>query len=269
VDAWITSKPGEQIIKLTRSQSYFDNSIAPGLTSATVTVTNETAGRVFNFISEGDDGKYKWLPTGVKDSIGRPGDKFSLYIKTGSEEFISESTTGRVPAIDSITFTFMKASGFFPDYYLGEFWAKDFEGMGDTYWIKAWKNDTLLLRPSEINIAYDAGFSEGSVFDGATFIAPIRQGISPFDTKDNGELISPYAVGDSVYVEIVSISKQAFNFLSEVSIQTDRPGGFGELFTSPFANVRTNISNINPNGKKVVGFFNVGSASGKGKRFVK
>jgi hypothetical protein len=53
-----------------------------------------------------------------------------------------------------------------------------------------------------------------------------------------------------------------------VIIQSDRPGGFGELFASPFANVRTNIINSNPNGNKAVGFFNVGTVSGLGKKFV-
>jgi hypothetical protein len=175
---------------------------------------------------------------------------------------------GRVPKVDSITFTYVEPSGFFSEYYLGEFWARDLKGFGDTYWIKTWKNDTLLLKPSEINIAYDASFTESNATDNITFIPPIRQAISPFEIDDQGNFISPYSVGDSVYVEIYSISKAAFYFLNEVIIQTDRPGGFGELFASPFANVRTNIINSNPNGNKAVGFFNVGTISGLGKKFV-
>jgi hypothetical protein len=268
VDAWLTSKPQGQIIKLTYTQPYFEDTTPPGVTSATVVVTNETDGRVFNFNQDGSDGLYKWIPASATDSLGKPGDAFSLSIQTGGEEFISATSMGRAPAIDSITFTYKPASGFFTEYYLGEFWARDPAGFGDTYWIKAWRNDTLLLKPSEINIAYDAGFTEGGGVDGVTFIAPIRQAISPFETDDQGQLISPYEGGDSVYVEIHSISKAAFNFLYEVTIQTDRPGGFAELFASPFANVRTNIINADPNGKKAVGFFNVGTVSGLGKKFV-
>lgn len=268
VDAWITSSPAKQTIKLTQTKPYFDNTALTGVTGATVSVKNETDGRTFVFNQNGAEGKYEWLPATATDSIGKTGDNFTLTVINGTEQYSSATQLGRVPALDSITFTYQKPSGIIPEHYLGEFWANDPDGKGDTYWIKAWKNDTLLLKPSEINIAFDAGFSEGGAFDGTTFIAPIRQAISPFEVDDNNKFISPYKFGDSVYVEIHSISKQAFNFLTQVVIQTDRPGGFSELFAAPFSNVSTNIFNNNQNGKRAVGFFNVGSVRGKGKKFV-
>ena len=268
VDAWLTNQPKEQIIKLTETQPYFDNTTPPPVSSATILLKNETNGRVFIFSEEASTGLYKWIPSSVLDSIGKSGDEFLLSVIVGMDEFTSSSKLGRAPTIDSISFTYEKPSGFFPEHYLGEFWATDNPGTGDTYWIKAWKNDTLLLKPSEINIAYDAGFTEGGNIDGVAFIPPIRQAISPFEFDDNGNFISPYAFGDSVYVEIHSINKQAFNFLFQVTIQTDRPGGFAELFAAPFSNVSTNIVNTNPNGKKAVGFFNVGVVRGKGRKLV-
>jgi hypothetical protein len=54
-----------------------------------------------------------------------------------------------------------------------------------------------------------------------------------------------------------------------VAIQTDRPGGFAELFSTPLANVSTNITNANVNGSKAVGFFNVSAVSSAGKKYVK
>ena len=267
VDAWLNSKPQEQIIKLTYTQPYFENTNPPGVSAATVVVSNKTDGRDFVF-NESESGIYRWIPQNTTDSIGKTGDNFSLSVVTGPDEYIATSVMGRVPAVDSITFTYVEPSGFFPEYYVGEFWARDLKGLGDTYWIKAWKNDTLLLKPSEINIAYDASFTESNATDNIVFIPPIRQAINPFEINDRGEFIPPYIAGDSVYVEIYSINKAAFYFLNEVIIQTDRPGGFGELFASPFANVRTNIINTNPNGKKAVGFFNVGTVSGLGKKFV-
>ena len=121
-------------------------------------------------------------------------------------------------------------------------------------------------KPSEINLAYDAGFSAGGNFDGVSFITPIRQGINPFDQDDNDEIIPPYLPGDSVYVEIHSITLEAFNFMNEVAIQTNRPGGFSELFASPISNVSTNIFNANNSSRKALGFFNVAAVSGLGKR---
>jgi len=268
VDAWLNSQPKSQNIKLMQTQPYFDNGLPPGVSSATVSVKNETDSRIFIFNEEATTGNYSWTPSSATDSLGKTGDVFTLTITSGSDTYTANSVLGRVPSIDSITFTFEPASGFLPDYYYAEFWANEPIGSGDAYWIKAWRNDTLLAKPSEMNIAYDAGFTESGNIDGVTFIAPIRQGISPFDTDDDGQLISPYKVGDSVYVEIHSLSKAAFNFLFEVQIQTDRPGGFAELFAAPLANVHTNITNTNPSGKKAVGFFNIGMISRNGKRLI-
>lgn len=53
--------------------------------------------------------------------------------------------------------------------------------------------------------------------------------------------------------------------MSEVKIQTDRPGGFSELFASPLSNVSTNIVNVSGN-RKVLGFFNTSAVSSAGKR---
>ncbi len=63
-----------------------------------------------------------------------------------------------------------------------------------------------------------------------------------------------------------SISDEAFDFLNQVAIQTNRPGGFAELFANPIANVPTNITTVDANGPAVVGFFNVAAVSGLGTR---
>jgi len=189
-------------------------------------------------------------------------------IQAAGESYESFTKMGRVPVIDSVTFTFQEANSFQPDSYIAEFWAKDPVGSGDTYWIRATKNDTLLNKPSEINLAYDAGFSSGGNFDGITFIPPIRSDINPYVEDANKKQLSPYSAGDSVYVEINSISVSAFNYLQQVVTQTDRNGGFGELFSAPLANVSTNIDNTKENGKKAVGFFNVAAVSGNGKKLL-
>ncbi len=269
VDGWINDKPGPQTIKVMLTQSYFDNALPPGLSGATVTVENITSGRAYSFteISE-RKGDYVWTPATTSDRIGVPGDEFRLLIQTTSETYEAVSKMGRVPVMDSITFTFEEENSFQPDSWYAEFWAKDPDGAGDTYWIRTTKNDTLLNKPGEINIAYDAGFSKAANFDGLQFFPPIRYAINPFEQDENDKALSPYDPGDSIYVEINSITESAFNHLTLVISETDRPGGFGELFSSPLANVSTNINNVNPNGRKAVGFFNVASVSGGGKRLV-
>ena len=273
VDAWLDTEVKEQTIRVTLSQPYFDNTEPRGISNAKVTVTNETQGKVYEFLETWPDAKrltipgtYFWRPSGPNESIGVVGDKFKLVVETETDRYEARAAIGRVPVIDSLTFLFEEELGFLPDRYTAEFWSRDPSGRGDTYWIKAWKNDTLLLRPSEINVAFDAGFSEGGNLDGVTFITPIRQAINPFNTDENGNFLSPYLPGDTVRVEIHSISKEAFTFLNEVVIQTDRSGGFAELFAAPMANVGTNIVNSNKNGRPALGFFNVAAISRYGKR---
>ena len=100
-------------------------------------------------------------------------------------------------------------------------------------------------------------------------ITPKRRGVTPFDTDDDGNVINPFNIGDSLYVEIHSITRPAFDFLNEVVIQTNRPGGFQELFAAPAENVGTNIKAANASTPPAVGFFNVAGVSGYGKRYRK
>ena len=72
--------------------------------------------------------------------------------------------------------------------------------------------------------------------------------------------------GDSVYVEVHSINNDSYTFLNEVAIQTNRPGGFAELFAQPLANVSSNIlvADESSEATKVIGFFNISAVSSKG-----
>lgn len=265
VDAWITNKSEPQVIKLMRTQPYFEQEVPPGIGGATITVT-DSEGKVYTFSEEAEEGVYTWTPTGT-EVFGKVGLTYALSISVNGETLVSTTDMSDAPPIDSITFNMQQANSFIDDLYFAEFWATDLAPVGDAYWIKTYKNGVLLNKPSDINVAYDAAFSRGSDFSGVAFIAPVRTSINPFDEDEDGNVLSPYVVGDSVYVEIHSLSEAGFDFLNEVIIQTDRPGGFGELFSTPLANVPTNLRNPDANGTKVVGFFNVAAATGFGRKF--
>ncbi len=264
IDAWINNLPDSQRVILTRTQPYFQNSLPPAVSGATVTITDQD-GIVFTFI-EDKPGEYVWVPSG-NNVFGTIGLNYTLSVQTNGETFVAESRMGRVPVVDSLTFYLEEGNQFTDDLYLAEFWATDPVENGDAYWIKFFKNGIQQNKPSEIITAYDAGFTKGSNFSGVEFIAPIRRSINPFDTDEDEQLLSPYQVGDSVSVQIHAVTEAGFNFLNEVAIQTNRPGGFSELFSTPLANVSTNIRSINANGSKVVGFFNVGAVSELGRKF--
>ena len=264
IDGFLTNQDSIQIIRITQSNSYFDNSQLQGVSGATVSVQN-SSGPVFEF-TELEQGIYQYDPMsgGI---IASTGDSLYLSVNVGEDQYIATSVMNRVPNIDSITFRFEKENLFLPDSYFAEFWSRDPIGAGDTYWIKAYKNGMYLNQPNEINIAFDAGFSEGGAIDGLIFIPPIRDAINPFEQDDNDDFISPYQDGDSVFVEIHSITNETFNFLNETRIQTDRPGGFAELFSTPLANVSSNIQYVGNKEQVVVaGFFNAAAVVNGGKK---
>jgi len=260
VDAWINDLPQKQVVSLTTTLPYYDALEQPTINGATVTITDDQ-GKVYNFVEE-EDGQYVWNPTAQEPTFGAVGRSYTLDVDMGNTQLRAFSAMNRVPTVDSITFRFEPGNDFFPDSYFGSFYATDPQGLGDTYWIKPYKNGAYLNKPSEISLAYDAGFSAGSAIDGIAFIQPIRDSVNPFDQDAEDNFLSPYAPGDSLVVELHSITNEAHDFLTQVSIQIDRPGGFGELFATPLSNVPSNIENVSSGERQdVIGFFNVGSVS--------
>lgn len=261
VDAWLTQTADTQRITLSYTRPYFDNTSAVPATSATVTVAEAETQRLFSFTDANYDGVYEWAPA-PGERFGKVGMIYGLQIELDGNVYQSISRMDSVPSVDSITFEYYKSDAFIrDDYYLGEFWARDLPGAGNTYWIKAFINGEPLDGPDEINTAYDAGFSSGGEVDSLIFIQPIRIAINNFDLEDDdGNSLSPYLPGDTAYVEIHSITNEAWFFLNRVANETNRPGGFAELFADPLANVPTNIVPSNEN-VRVTGFFNVASVS--------
>lgn len=256
IDAWINNKSESQTIQLLGTQPYFDNSGIIGLDGATVSITDDN-GIVYPFVGTGD-GTYTWTPN-AGESFGEIGGNYNLSVIIDGVNYSAFSSMNRVPAIDSITSRIEEETAFSEEGIFAEFWSRDPIGPNDTYWIKTWKNGEYLREPGQINIAYDAGFSAGGLIDGLIFIPPIRDAINPQIIED-GTLLSPYTVGDMVYVELHSIPNEAFYFLEEVRRQTDRPGGFAELFSVPLSNVPTNIQTTDTS-TNVLGFFTVSAVS--------
>lgn len=260
VDGWVTDQMEVQKIKLTMSQGYFSQSFNPAALNATVTVTDDL-GTVYNFLDDDNDGVYTWTPT--TEPLGRVGGIYGLSVSYEGENYVAGAQINRVPEIDSLVYRFEEESIQGPEGYYAEFFARDFEGTGDCYWIKTFKNGEYLNKPSELNIAYDASFSPGSTSDGIPFITPIREGINPESDPDLDPVPPPYDIGDSIYVELHSIPKEAFFYLVELSAQLQNGG----LFAVPTTNVPTNIINTNINSTKhPLGFFGASAVKSIGVR---
>lgn len=254
VDGWINGNAEDQTIKLTQSQSYFDNTFTKGISGANV-IVRRGDGQEFIF-EEADGGNYIWTSNGA--TLGAVGDNFQLEINTNGEILTSETKLNRVPIVDSIYQEFVTDFGLI-DGIMIEILTRDLPGVGDTYWIKTFKNGKFLNRADEINIAYDAGFDSGAETDGFVFIPPIRFLLNPVEDDDPTDSldIPSYVPGDEVRVEIHSISNEAFTFMETMRDQLlNSDNG---IFAEPLANTRGNVTSSS--GNTVLGVFNVAAIS--------
>lgn len=266
VDAWLTDKSEPQIIKLRRVSPYFDASPSPAINGASVIVVDDL-GNQFLFEEDAQTGNYIWTP-GNGETIGIVGRQYNLAIDIEGKQYVATSTMKRTMPIDSLITRFTEQSLGQPEGYYAEVYARDFPGPGDTYWIKTFKNGDFLNKAREITIAYDAGFTAGGGVDGVSLITPIRQSVNRFpdldDESEDGTDVAPWAIGDSIRVEIHSLNEVAFYFLEQSLTQMTL--GDAGLFAEPPANVPSNIIPINAteDADQAVGFFNVAAVAQMG-----
>lgn len=250
VDAFVNNLPENQVIRLTISAPYFNNSKALPALGATVKLI-ENSNKVYNFIDLENNGNYTYIYNPL-DSFCAVGKNYKLEINYNGQEYNSISSVNQVPKIDSIISKKDK-NPFTGDLeYKAEFFSFDFKGTRDFYWVKTWYNDTLKSIDGS-DIISDGAFS-GTGADGLMFIVPMRETINR-----QGD---PYFVGDTIRMQLLSINEATFNFLSDVFTQLNNGG----LFATPLTNVRTNIINPNTNGEKALGWFVTSSVSTAGVR---
>jgi hypothetical protein len=255
VDAWLTDTESRHVVKLTLSQPYFDNSPPPPALGATVIVFSQDS-TAYQFIDKEGSGEYTYESPDGKSLIRNLGESYALYVNYEGEEYVSLAQLNPVPKIDSIAyeaFTLpivlddsLPSSGF-----IAQFYATDFLGRGNAYWVRYRKNGVLDNSPDDLILSFDGGFTPGADTDGLQFILPIRQSINSF-----GEGL--YQDGDSLDVELYSLSLEAYFFLFQV-VQESSNGG---IFAVPSANIPTNIVNRNSaSPKTAIGWFGVSSVS--------
>ncbi len=278
VDAFLTNEPLPQTIRLTQTIGFLDNSQPqPAVLGATVQITNSNK-EIFIFTDEKRDGNYTWKPKTPTQNLGEIGTSFTLMVSNNAETFSATSQVKRTAIFDSLGYEFLaegkersnakegyyariysknpnRFSKFFGKYIdsLGNpIFARDNIGVGDCYRIKTYRNDTLFMKPQELNLAYDASFSKGGSTDGTSFIFPIRSATTRADV--------PYKVGDKIQIDIISLTEETFDYLNRVQVQQQNGG----LFANPPSNVSTNIININPQSKiQALGWFCVSSRISK------
>jgi hypothetical protein len=90
----------------------------------------------------------------------------------------------------------------------------------------------------------DGSFGTDGLTDGYAFIPPFRDGV----TSDE----HPYEKGDEVKVLIRSMTRETYDFMTQVQAALQNGGMFGRIL----ANVPSNIKKVKGNsGTKIVGWF--------------
>ncbi len=188
------------------------------------------------------------------ETIGQIGDSYELVIEHGTLTYSAESYMNDVPLIDSIMQEFRDDEVFLDDGIYCNFFARDLEGVDDSYWIKTFKNYTFLNRSTELALAWDAGFDSGAEVDGIIFIPPIREFANEID---DGGLPQPWLPGEKIRVEIHSITNASFDYMEILRDQL--LNSLNGIFAEPLANP---IGNIETTGDlEVLGQFNVAAVS--------
>ena len=247
VDGFVNNDTTIQIIRLTSSAPYFSNVATPSENEASIRLKGPN-NITYNFISDGD-GNYQYDPKslGAIDSIGF---KYKLEIDFKGSTYTSSSVLNPVPVIDSMPYDF-EPSGFGSEEgYYTQFYARDFPGRKDYYWIKPFRNGQPVYEdPTFIILSEDATFG-GDAGDGLVFIVPFRAIIT-----DQG---NPFALGDTSFVELHSLNSDAYQFLAQVVNTSGNDG----LFAVPPSNIRSNIFDALGNAQdEVLGLFSLSAIS--------
>jgi len=245
VDAVLNSEVETQNIVLSLSGNYFNQDVLE-VTNAKVRVFDSN-GNVYEF-ENNNTSTYTFIPSNQSFITGN---EYTLEIVYNSETYTSISKPKPVPPIDSITWS--KEQVLFGDVdsiIVAQFWGVDLVGVGDTYWIRSKVNGKYL---DNNTIAFDASTGRGALTDNVPFIAPIRFSITP-NSAEEGERLE---YGDQIEVELYSVSSEFADFWIILNDQLNNGG----LFATPPTNVPSNIKNVNSNGSKAIGWFEISNVS--------
>jgi Domain of unknown function (DUF4249) len=230
VDAFLNDFNSKQTIKLSNSTPFFEVKNAAPINNASVTVTNIIKNKVYNFVFK-SDGTYELdNPILGSDTFIVENHIYKLKIELNGDVFESETKVNRNTYINALNFEKRDKQGDTRAGYWMEVIGFDPPGaVTDYYWFRTKRNgDSYLV--NNINVSANAGGGDGNTTDGIPFIPPVS-------IFGNLPVNDTYQDGDSVRVEVWSISKSANDFWEGVGTERNNGG----LFASVPENVVTNI----------------------------
>ncbi len=211
-------------VKLTRSRDFYSSGLAEGVLNAEVTVS-DNMGNVRRYVHNPDnvpslEGVY--LPeVAFMPSVGTT---YTMTATVDGTTYMAQETMQPVTKIDSLTVFLNEDEREDPDdedrFYEVLFYAQEPQDRVDHYLFKFYRNGDLIKDAEEdIYVGEDEYLGE---------------------QIDDLPIAGFYAIGDTVGVEMYSITREAFVYYSDLFNLINNDGG---MFTPPPANPRSNVSN--------------------------
>ena len=224
-------------IKVTRSRIFYESGEAEKVTNATVVVSVNGEDNVFIHNPDNNplyEGVYL-PPLGFAPTVGST---YYMSVIVEGEEYTAEETLLPVTTIDSLTVRLDEEEMLEPEvegrFYEVIFYAKEPQDRIDYYLFKFYRNDTIVK-----------DFNEDIYFSEDKFLG---------EQIDDLPIASYYAIGDTVRVEMYSLTRESFVFYADVFNLINSDGG---MFSPPPSNPRNNISNDG------LGYFQVSAIDSK------
>ena len=234
VDGNIQSDTGTYSVTVTKSADYFSNEPVPRVVNATVTLSDGTKTFTLHESQKGTSGIYQTDP-GFAGQIGKT---YSLHVAldqaiAGKTSVDASCALLPVTRVDSISAEFDPTAGTEGRWTI-KLWAREPGNEINYYLFNLYRNGVLLTDTITKKVISDDKFYNGSYMDGV----PVMR----INNAHKWQTIYP---GDIITLQMSGITKEYYNFISEV----DRSGFNIPFFTGPPANI---VGNINNGG---IGFF--------------
>ncbi len=230
VDGTLTNRnQGSDTIKLSSTANYFSDSSINSIKDAKVVLTD--SGFAVENLVEVAPGKFP-----IENIVATLNHTYFLDIYFSGEHFRAETHIKRLsPSLDSIRFQYEdKSIQYDTAGYYVFFFGQELPGIGDNVWIRIYKNNRLYNQPQDL-IVFNDDFTDGKYFKGVSLNAS-----------------SPFKIGDKAKVEFWSISKDVYEYISQIRLQINNRG----IFQTTPSNVPTNIINQDASSSiKATGFF--------------
>ncbi|MDA9820776.1 DUF4249 domain-containing protein [Salibacteraceae bacterium] len=237
IEGEITNEQKAHEIRVTESTSYYYSEEPPAVSGATVTISD---GANTFVLTEVDTlpGVYRTEPT----VEGKLGERYTLNVTYDNQTYTAVDTMRGVVDMESVFVVPVEDTLFTTDtFYWIIMFGQENPGLGDHYVWDYYLNGVLQTEP-----LVEKAFGRDDFVDGASPSEgwPVFNNI-PYDA---------FEVGDSISLEIRSVSGEYFDFIIESLLNTAFRGGF---FDGPPANVSSNIDN------GAIGFFRASAVSRK------